>query len=149
MQAWLGTKFPAPRCAVERQGNSLTWLPSTAHTTSGNPLAGTSHTGAIVLFGFLGSALLATASLVLADGDGWRAAAEMVSRLSLILFVAAMIVEPLGRLVPVRALGAIGRERGSFTLAFAAASAAALVCVAAPPNWAAKACRRRRWPIAC
>ncbi len=96
----------------------------------------TAHTGQIVLFAFLGAALLAAASVVLNanDGNGWRVAAEMAGRFSLLLFVAALIVEPLARLIPTKLLQAVGRERGNLTLGFAAASAVALACVAAPSN---------------
>ena len=99
--------------------------------------AETSHTGQIVLFAFLGAAMLVAASLALNVGNdtGWRVAADMSSHFSLLLFVAAMIVEPLGRLIPSQALQSIGRERGSLTLAFAAVSAVALFCLAAP-SWA-------------
>ncbi|HEY4943475.1 MAG TPA: hypothetical protein VII56_18740 [Rhizomicrobium sp.] len=98
--------------------------------------AETSHTGQIVLLGFLAASLLVAASLVLntANGSdsGWHVAAEMVSRFSLLLFAAAMSVEPLARLIPLQVMQAAGRERGSLTLAFAAAAAVALFCVAAP-----------------
>jgi hypothetical protein len=55
---------------------------------------------------------------------------QTVSRFSLLLFVAAMLVEPLGRLIP--AMQSLGRERASLTLAFAAASGVSLACLAAP-----------------
>jgi hypothetical protein len=98
--------------------------------------AETAHTGQIVLFAFLGSALLAAASVILnvSDGNGWRVAAEMVSRFSLLLFVAALVVEPLARLILTQFMQAVGRERGNLTLGFAAASAVALACLAAPSN---------------
>jgi hypothetical protein len=94
----------------------------------------TSHTGQILLFAVLGAALVGAASLSLNGqaGDGWRIAAEMVSRLSLLVFAAAMLVEPLSRLIPSRFTRALGRERGSLMLAFAVVSALGLVCVAAP-----------------
>lgn len=103
-----------------------------AHDMPAAPRFETGHTAHIVLFAFLGSALLAAASLVVfaADGNGWAMAAQMVSRFSLLLFVAAMSAEPVARLVP--PLRALGRERASLTLAFAASSFVALLCVVAP-----------------
>src|ERR1700712_1556906 len=94
--------------------------------------AETAHTGGIVLFALVASALLATAAVVTAQGSGWSMAAPMVSRFSVLLFVAAMVVEPLARLIPVRAMRLLGRERGSLTIVFAAASALSLACLAAP-----------------
>jgi hypothetical protein len=95
---------------------------------------GTSHTGQIVLFAILISALLAVGSLSLGAGDGnlWPLAAEMVSRLSLLIFVAAMAVEPIARLLPNRVTQAAARERGNLILGFVSASAISLLCVAAP-----------------
>jgi len=88
------------------------------HTTSRNPLAGNvpyRRHRAVRLPGF-GAARY---------GRPWSRrrrrlarAAEMVSRLSLIsCSFAAMIVEPLGRLVPSGPWAPSGRERASFTLA--------------------------------
>lgn len=100
-------------------------IPATARLETG-------HTGSIVLFALLGSALLAVASLVMDadEGNGWLLAAQMVSRFSLLLFVAAMLVEPLGRLIP--GLQSLGRERASLMLAFGAAAVVSLICVTAP-----------------
>ncbi len=94
----------------------------------------TPHAGQIVLFSVLISALIAAASLTLGAGDGslWPLAAEMVSRFSLLIFVAAMIVEPVARLIPSAATRAAGGERTSLILGFLAASAISLACVAAP-----------------
>lgn len=103
-------------------------------TYEANEVTPAGRTGAIVLFAFLGSAVLAAASLSVSATPvaGWHLATEMVSRFSLVIFVAAMIVEPIARLIPSAATRALGRARGSLILAFAAASAASLVCVVAP-----------------
>jgi len=95
---------------------------------------GTAHTGQIVLFSVLISALVAAAALTVGatDGSGWALAAEMVSRLSLLIFVAAMMVEPVARLIPSRATRAAARERHSLILGFAAAAAMSLICTVAP-----------------
>jgi len=92
------------------------------------------HSGQVVLFAVLISALLAVAALALGAGDGsqWPLAAELVSRFSLLLFVAAMVIEPIARLIPSHATRAAARERGSLILGFAAAAAISLICVAAP-----------------
>jgi hypothetical protein len=105
-----------------------------AHDISPSARAETGHTGQIVLFAVLIAALLVAASLSLNpdSSTGWHAAAEMVARFSLLVFVAAMIVEPLARLIPTAAMRAIARERGSLVLAFAIVSAAELGCIAAP-----------------
>jgi len=94
----------------------------------------TQHTGQVLLFSVLISALIAAASLTVGAGDGslWPLAAEMVGRFSLLLFVASMVVEPIARLVPSRATEAMGRERGSLVLGFIAASVISLICVVAP-----------------
>ncbi|MEI9991277.1 MAG: hypothetical protein WDM86_14675 [Rhizomicrobium sp.] len=94
----------------------------------------TPHTGQVVLFAVLISALIAAASLTLGarNGYGWSLAAEMVARFSLLLFVAAMTVEPVARLIPSRATRAAARERGSLILGFVAASVLSLVCIVAP-----------------
>ncbi len=96
--------------------------------------ADTARTVLIVLFALLGSALLAAGALIVdrAGGFGWRLAAETVSRFSLVLFVAAMVVEPLARIFPAVPLRAIARERAGLVLAFAMAAIVSLVCVAAP-----------------
>lgn len=98
----------------------------------------TGHTGSLVLFALLGSVLLAVASQAYyaADGDAWSMAAQMVSRFSFVLFVAAMSVEPLARLIPFGPIQALGRERASLMLAFACASAVSLLCVAMPSQFA-------------
>ena len=104
--------------------SSMDVIPAARHETE--------HTGQIILFALLGSALLATASLVLNGADGWRVASDMVSRFSLLVFVAAMIVEPLARFFPTRTMRALGQERGSLVLAFAATAAASLACIVLP-----------------
>ncbi len=100
----------------------------------------TGHSGQIVLFALLGSVLLAVVSQAYdAAGDGWSLAAQMVSRFALLLFAAAMSVEPLARLIPAGAMRALGRERASLTLAFACAQAVSLLCVAMPSQFARQA----------
>ena len=89
------------------------------------------HTGEIVLLGTTGSCLLAFVSLWVADGS-WQLAAELASRFSLMLFVIAMMVEPVARLIPVSTVRALGRERGGFMLAFCLSAAVSLACLAAP-----------------
>ncbi|MBS0470818.1 MAG: hypothetical protein JSR60_07080 [Proteobacteria bacterium] len=90
-----------------------------------------SHPAPIIAFAAFGAAALAAVSLLMShDGNGWKSAADAVSRFSMLLFVAAMTVEPLSRLVP--RFEAIGRERTNLVLAFVAASFAAIACVAAP-----------------
>ena len=99
------------------------------------------HTATIVMFALLGSALLVASSVLfdLGFGSGWHVAAEMVARFSLFLFVAAMSVEPLARLLPFTAVKSIGRERASLTMAFAASSGVALLCVIAPSQFGGEA----------
>jgi hypothetical protein len=94
----------------------------------------TAHAGQIVLFSALISALIAVGALSLdtSDGSHWGQAAEFVSRFSLLLFVAAMVVEPIARLIPTRPTRAAAQERSSLILGFAMASAVSLSCVAAP-----------------
>ncbi len=98
------------------------------------PSERTSHGSQIVLFLVLISALLVVGSLTLGGGDGslWPLAAEMVSRFSLLIFVAAMVVEPIARLIPSAVTRAAALERSSLILGFVAASAISLICVAAP-----------------
>ena len=96
--------------------------------------ASTSHAGQIVLFALLIAALVAVASPGFA-GDGinrWQFAADMVSRFSLLLFVALMVVEPLARLIPTAATETAARERPSLMFGFAGATAVSLACQAAP-----------------
>ncbi|HEY0301105.1 MAG TPA: hypothetical protein VGC36_07235 [Rhizomicrobium sp.] len=90
------------------------------------------HTGWLVLFALLGSVLLATATQAFyADiAGGWTMAAQMVTRFALLLFVAAMSVEALARLVPIRSMATLGRERAGLVLAFAVSFAVSLLCVA-------------------
>ena len=79
------------------------------------------------------SAVLAVAAIVTTGpADGWRAAAETVSRFSVVMFVTALVVEPLSRLFPGRRLQVIAREHDSLMFAFVAAFAVSLVCVLAP-----------------
>jgi hypothetical protein len=94
----------------------------------------TPHTGRVVLFSILISAVVAAGAMNMAS-DGmspWSSAAEMVSRFSLILFVAAMVVEPIARLIPTDVTEAVARERPSLMIGFAFATAASLACLMAP-----------------
>jgi hypothetical protein len=91
------------------------------------------HSGEIVLLGTFGSFLLVATALRVTEGiSGWQLAAELTSRFSLLLFVIAMTVEPVSRLVRVPTLQALGRERGGFMLAFGLSAAVSLACVLAP-----------------
>jgi hypothetical protein len=89
----------------------------------------TGHTAAILGFALIGSAAAALAAPLVSDA-GWQATSEFVSRFSLLLFVAAMVVEPLSRFIP--ALEPIGRERSNLLLAFAGATFASIGCIAVP-----------------
>jgi hypothetical protein len=91
------------------------------------------HSGEIVLLGLAGATLLVAISLRSADGvAAWQLAAELTSRFSTLLFIVAMTVEPISRLVPTPTLQDFGRERGGFMLAFGLSAATSLACVAAP-----------------
>jgi hypothetical protein len=92
------------------------------------------HAGTVALFSVLISALIAVAAMnAVPDGvTPWAYAAEMVSRFALVLFVAAMVVEPVGRLIPIDATGAAARERPSLMFGFAFATAVSLGCLMAP-----------------
>jgi hypothetical protein len=94
----------------------------------------TAYTAPIVLLTLLGSVALAAGTLLFEarSSFAWRDAAENVSRLSLLVFVAAMVVEPLSRIFPSQAILALGRERGSFTLAFVMVCIVSLACDLAP-----------------
>jgi hypothetical protein len=107
--------------------DSLMAAPNEPHTE-------TPHTGWVVFASVLISAGLAAASVTIGIGNqvGWPLAAEIVGRFSVILFVAAMVVEPLSRLIPTRFMHAVGQERSSLILGFAATTAISLICAAAP-----------------
>jgi hypothetical protein len=96
----------------------------------------TAHTGAIILFALLVAALLAGVSLIAGteNGNSWALAAEMVSRFSLLIFIAAMTVEPAARLLPRRLTIAAAGERSSLVLAFVAVLAISLLCLVVP-SW--------------
>jgi hypothetical protein len=93
------------------------------------PRPETGHTAAIVGFALAGSAVAAMAAPIF-SAAGWGGASGFVSRFSLLLFIAAMVVEPLSRLIP--ALAPIGRERSNLLLAFAGASFASVACLVLP-----------------
>ena len=105
-----------------------------SHDLAESRQAAAGHTGTIVMFGLAVAVLLAAASLLVTQDieNGWHVAADMVGRFSLLLFVAAMSVEPLARLIPHAAIKNIGRERASLTLAFVASSGVALMCLIVP-----------------
>lgn len=107
-----------------------TSVPSTALRSSAG------HARVLVLASLAVSVLLAVAALVLTDAaDGWRVAAEMVSRFSVLVFVVALGVEPMARLFPHTKLRAVAREQDSLMFAFVAAFAGSLVCVLAPSTF--------------
>jgi len=87
----------------------------------------------LVQFSLIFSAVLALAALVIGGpADGWRAAGEIVSRFSVVIFVAALAIEPLARLFPSRGLRAVAKQHEGLMFAFVAAFAVSLVCVLAP-----------------
>lgn len=92
----------------------------------------TAHTGSIVLGTVLASLVLVVASLIFDTASGWNAASDLVARLSVFLFAAVLVVEPLARLFPSRATQAAARECGALVLAFAAADVLALACLLMP-----------------
>jgi hypothetical protein len=96
--------------------------------------AETPHAGQVVLFALLMSALVAAAALNLPrEGTNpWAFAADMVSRFSLLLFLAAMVVEPIARLIPSALTEAAARERPGLMIGFAFAIAVSLACLMAP-----------------
>jgi hypothetical protein len=100
---------------------------------STEPLATAKFTQQIVLFSLAFATILASAALVMTgSADGWRVATEMVSRFSVVLFVAATSVEPLARIFPSESMATAGREHNSLMIAFVAAFTASLVCIVAP-----------------
>ncbi|HEY0105369.1 MAG TPA: hypothetical protein VGB91_04740 [Rhizomicrobium sp.] len=89
--------------------------------------------GGIVLAAFAVCALLAALSWLLAvDGNGWALASNMVSRFSLLLFVALVTVEPVARLVPIALTKMAARAQGGLVLGFITAQALALLFLVAP-----------------
>jgi hypothetical protein len=86
----------------------------------------------IIVLALIISALLAIGSLVVTNGDGSRAAGELVTRFSLLIFVASLSVRPLALVFPRPKLRTIARDHESLRLAFMAVYAFALVCVIAP-----------------
>jgi len=105
----------------------------TTFVASGDARAPAPHTAPIVLVALAAALAVAVASYAVGDdGFRWRNAAEMVSRFSLLVFVAAMVVEPLSRLFRISATKAMARERGSLILAFAMVSIVSLACAMTP-----------------
>ncbi len=103
-----------------------------AHDSPPRPALETKHTRAIVLGTVLASFALVVASLLFDSGSGWNAASDLVARLSVVLFVAALVVEPLASLFPSRATQAAAQERGALVLAFMVADVMALACLLMP-----------------
>ncbi|MBL6938354.1 MAG: hypothetical protein ISS15_02045 [Alphaproteobacteria bacterium] len=101
---------------------------------SGDVHEKTVFAGPIVLLALLGAALLAAGTLLfeMKNNFAWSDAAENVSRFSLLVFVAAMVVEPLSRIFPTKVTEALARERGSLVLAFVIVSVVSLACDLAP-----------------
>ena len=93
---------------------------------------GAPHGGTLIFFSFMISAVLAACSLVVTSGDGSRAAGELVTRFSLLLFVSSLLVVPHAQLLPIPKLRAIARERENLRLAFVTAFAFSLACIIAP-----------------
>lgn len=94
--------------------------------------AKTPHTATIVVFALQCSALLVAASFVLNAGHAWGTAATMTSRFATVVFALAMVVEPIGRLFPVRFTQAAAQERSGLMLGFVVTSFVSLGCLLAP-----------------
>lgn len=94
----------------------------------------TAYTTPIVLLALAGAVALAIGTLAFETGNSfaWHDAAEYVTRFSLVVFVAAMVVEPLSRIFPTRTMEAMARERGSLILAFVMVSIVSLACALTP-----------------
>jgi hypothetical protein len=91
------------------------------------------HVRQLVLFSLAFSVMLAATALVVTGAsDGWRIASEMVSRFSVVLFVTALLVEPLARLFPSERLRRFAKLHDGIMLAFLAVFAMSLVLVLAP-----------------
>lgn len=90
----------------------------------------TVYTAPIVLTALAVAVWLAAGTLLFEIGNSfaWRDAAENVSRFSLLIFVAAIVVEPLSRIFRAPFLRGVARERSSLILAFVVVSFVALVC---------------------
>jgi|KBSMisStaDraftv2_1062788.scaffolds.fasta_scaffold1009980_1 hypothetical protein len=93
----------------------------------------TRHAQALVLVTLAISLLLGAAAFLVAGvAGGWSAAADLVSRFSVLIFVAALSGEPLAKLFPHLALRAVAREQDGLMFAFIAAFAVSLFCVLIP-----------------
>ena len=100
----------------------------------------TAHTGRIMLFAMLMTALVAAIGFTLGeDGTGWGLAADWASRCALLVFVAAMTVEPLSHLLRLPIMRLAARERVSLVMAFIAAMAISVALDLAPWLLAGKA----------
>jgi hypothetical protein len=110
----------------------------TTFVASSDARAPAPYTSAIVLVALAAAVAVAAAGYTFGDhGFHWRNAGEMVSRFSLIVFVAAMVVEPLAHIFRVPATKAMARERGSLILAFAMVSIVSLACALTPSQFGA------------
>ena len=92
----------------------------------------TVNTGRLVGFAVLLTVLSAAVGFALQDGAGWATAADWCTRFALLIFVAAMTVEPLSRLIPVSALRTAARERAGLVMAFIAAMVLSIAFELAP-----------------
>jgi hypothetical protein len=93
----------------------------------------TSSGSRLVLATAAGAALAAAIGYVLGeDGTGWALASDWASRFALLVFVAAMIAEPAGRLIPSHATARLAEARTALLMGFIAAMIVSLGCVLAP-----------------
>ena len=88
--------------------------------------------GALIIFSFIVSVVLATGALVVTSGDGAQAARELVVRFSSLVFVSSLLVAPLAVLVPAKPLLALARMRGNLRLSFVVAFVFSLACLLMP-----------------
>ncbi len=87
----------------------------------------------LVLFSLVFCAMLAVGALIVTGAaDGWRVAAELISRFSVVIFAAWLGVEPLAGIFPGKFMGAAAREHDRLLFAFVSAFAMSLVCVLIP-----------------
>lgn len=93
-----------------------------------HPAGAGRRTGTIVLAAAAGAVLAALAGAVFdpIDGTGWTVAAVTASRVSSLIFVTALIAEPLSRLAPSSFTRTVAAERDGLLLGFIASAALAL-----------------------
>ena len=109
----------------------MSFVPNTTLPSLGSRQS-TPHGGTLVFAAFLISAVLAAIALVITSGDGARAAGELVTRFSVLIFASSLLVEPLALLFPIRLFLIAAQERESLRLAFVAVCAFSLACIIAP-----------------